>query len=91
MHRKLLDELSKRNEVYELAQRHCRPEKSYYRKGEVDLAIKLQENFRDHRTMAKIIEEFKRICGLEISNLNELYSFLKEGTKRRAESEDELI
>lgn len=56
VHRKLLEELTKRNEVYELALRHCRPEKSYYRKAEVDLAIKLQENFRDHRIMAKIIE-----------------------------------
>lgn len=55
LHKRLLDELTKRNEVYEVALKNCRPEKSYYRKAEVDLSIKLQENFRDHRTMGKII------------------------------------
>ena len=55
LQKRLLDELSKRNEVYELALRHCRPEKSYYRRAEADLAIKLQENFRDHHIMGKII------------------------------------
>jgi hypothetical protein len=46
--------------------------------------------------MQRIIQEFKRICGLEVSDLQQLYAFLREGKQGRtgnvfAESEEELI
>ena len=74
----LLGELTRRNAVYEKVEGECGQERSYYRRAD-DLSLRLQEHFRQHRTMGSIIHEFKRICGLEMSDLRQIHAFLREG------------